>query len=73
MIEEQRENERLQLENKYVRRGIQLQEAFQRKKDQIEQQLGLIYEKKKEVESGRTRDIELHPVETFVVDTEKQQ
>ena len=50
--------------------GKDIERNFQRKKDDIEQKLGLVYQKINQVDSGRTKDIELQPVETFVVDTE---
>ena len=62
--------EKEQLESKYRRMGKDIERNFQRKKDDIEQQLGLVYQKLNKVDSGRTKDIELQPVETFVVDTE---
>ena len=70
MHEERRMMEKEQLESKYRRMGKDIERNFQRKKDDIEQQLGLVYQKLNKVDSGRTKDIELQPVETFVVDTE---
>ena len=53
--------------------GEDIEKAFRRKKDDIEEKLGLIYQKVNQADSGRTKDLELQPVESFVVDTETQQ
>lgn len=53
--------------------GENIENAFRRKKDDIEEQLGLIYQKINKADSTRTKDIELQPVESYVIDTETQQ
>lgn len=73
VIDQQREKDRFELEQKYKQRGLELEHAFKKRRDDIEEKLGLIYQREEKVEEGRTNEIELEPVESYVVDTEKQQ